>query len=52
MHNIRKPNRNSAPVRVTQRGTRTRYPQPNHRAAAAKRSRWAGTGIRRASKEG
>jgi hypothetical protein len=39
---IRKPNRRSGPVRVTQRGTSTRYPHPDHAKLARKQNRYAG----------
>ncbi len=39
---IRKPNRVSRPVRVTQRGTNTRYPGVNYRKMALLRNRYAG----------
>jgi hypothetical protein len=39
---IRKPNRRSGPVRVTQRGTSTRYPHPGHAKLARKQNRYAG----------
>jgi hypothetical protein len=42
---IRKPNRRSGPVRVTQKGTSKTYPHPNHGGLARKRNRYAGTGI-------
>ena len=39
---VRKPNRRSGPVRVTQRGTSTRYPHPDHAKIARKQNRYAG----------
>lgn len=39
---IRKPNRVSRPVRVTQKGTRTAYPGRNHKREKQLRNRWAG----------
>jgi hypothetical protein len=39
---IRKPNRRSGPVRVTQRGTSTRYPHPDHAKLTRKQNRYAG----------
>lgn len=38
---IIKPNRRGGPKRVTQRGTKTSYAQPNFRAYHQKRNRWA-----------
>jgi hypothetical protein len=43
---ICKPNRNGGPVRVTQRGTATAYPQPNWKRLAKKRDRYADTSVR------
>lgn len=37
-----KPNRRSGPVRVTQRGTSTRYPHPDHAKLARKQNRYDG----------
>jgi hypothetical protein len=41
---LRRPNRVSGPVRVTQAGTSTTYPSANYAKAARQRSRWAGVG--------
>lgn len=38
---IRKPNRVSRPIRVTQKGTKTTYPGPNHKKMAKLRNRYA-----------
>lgn len=43
--NIRKPNRDSSPVRITQAGTSTRYPHADHRAMAIARTRWFGADL-------
>ena len=43
---VRKPNRRSGPVRVTQRGTSTRYPHPDHAKLARKQNRYAGSEVR------
>ena len=39
---IRKPNRRSGPVRVTQQGTSKTYPHPNFGKLARERNRYAG----------
>jgi len=44
---IRKPNRRSGPVRVTQRGTSTRYPHPDHAKIARRQDRYAGSEVRK-----
>lgn len=41
MTRIRKPNRVSRPVRVTERATLTTYPWPNYAAMDRLRSRWS-----------
>jgi ribosome-binding protein aMBF1 (putative translation factor) len=41
MNVFRKPNRVSRPVRVTQRGSSTSYPQPNYKKMAMLRNRYA-----------
>ena len=38
---IRKPNRRSGPARVTQAGTSTSYPHPDHAGLARRQGRWA-----------
>jgi hypothetical protein len=44
---IRKPNRVSRPVRVTQRGSSTSYPHANRRKMALLRNRYADVVVRR-----
>ena len=45
-YKIKHPNRNGGPVRVTQKGTRTAYPQPNWRKLEKARDRYAGSDVR------